>query len=332
MPDVLCLRPEANFHAVGVTPPEGLDIIYRDPIDADVPDLMQQVRALVIPAVGPALSSDLFRSTTLRLVQITGAGLDRVDQAVLTQEGIALANVPGGSNAAVAEYVTANAIAISRGFFAATEPLRGGNYAAHRAAMVAANLKGLGGLTVGIVGLGIIGLAVAERCHAMGAQISYHDPGSARDSTALDRIGAQPHSLDDLLATADIISLHVPLIDSTRNLIDAARLALLKPDAILINAARGSIVDEAALAAALEAGRIGGAAVDVYSTEPPTADNPLLTLSATASARLILTPHIAGVSQQAFQHLFAQAWENVARVLIDDEPPHHAVTTRPKPT
>ena len=128
------------------------------------------------------------------------------------------------------------------------------------------------------------------------------------------------HNLEDGLA---IVTLHVPLQDGTRGLIGAAEIGLVKPGAILVNAARGGIVDEAALAEALEAGRIGGAVVDVYSTEPPAPDNPLLTLSAVAAQRLILTPHIAGVTRQAWASLFAEAWNNVARVLLQGEPACH---------
>ena len=325
MSDVICLRPRADFDAVEVAPPEGLEIAYCAPGDADLAERMASARALVIPAVGPALPAALFRGTALRLVQITGAGLDRVDRAVLAEEGIALANVPGGSNTAVAEYVTASAIALSRGFFAASGPLRAGEYVSHRAAMIAASLNGLGGLTVGLIGLGTIGMAVAQRCHAMGAKIVYHDPQPQSDTVALQQLDARSLSLEDLLATVDIVSLHLPLMDSTRNLIDAARIAQMKPGAILINAARGGIVDEAALAEALRQGRIGGAAVDVYSSEPPPPDNPLFVLDAATSARLILTPHIAGVSRQASQHLFAEAWANVARVMIDGQPPLHVI-------
>jgi phosphoglycerate dehydrogenase-like enzyme len=323
--DVLCLRPEADFLSIGVTPPAALSIAYRGPADADVPALMTAAKALVIPAVGPALPGDLFRGTALRLVQVTGAGLDRLDRKVLAEEGIPLANVPGGSNAALAEYVVANALSLSRGFHAATAALRAGDYAEHRKRMVGANLRGLGGLTVGFVGLGTIGLAVAARCHGMGARIAYFDPAPPRDPAALAQIGAQAMDLDALLGAADVVTLHVPLIDATRNLIDARRLSLMKPGAILINAARGGIVDEAALAAALEEGRLGGAAVDVYSTEPPPPDNPLLNVSAAAASRLILTPHIAGVSLQASQYLFAEAWRNVERVLLRGEAPENVV-------
>jgi phosphoglycerate dehydrogenase-like enzyme len=323
--DVVCLRPEKDFTSIGVTPPPALSITYIAPADPDLPALLKDARALILPAVGPALPGDLFRGTALRLVQVTGAGLDRLDRKVLAEEGIPLANVPGGSNAALAEYCVATSLALLRGFAASTAPLRAGRYAAHRQAMVAAVHRGLGGLTVGLVGLGTIGLAVATAFRAMGASIVYHDPAPPRDPAALDRLGARAIDLDALLAEADVVSLHVPLMETTRNLLDADRLARMKPGAILINAARGGIVDEAALAAALESGHLGGAAVDVYSTEPPAPDNPLLGVSDAAAARLILTPHIAGVSLQASQHLFREAWDNVVRVVVDGRPALYVV-------
>ena len=323
--DVVCLRPEKDFLALGVVPPQALAIAYASPADPDLPDRLREARALVLPAVGPALPGALFRGTALRLVQVTGAGVDRLDRAVLAEEGIPLANVAGGSNEALAEYCVATSLALLRGFGASTRPLRAGRYAVHRQAMVAAVHRGLGGLTVGLVGMGTIGLAVATAFRAMGASIVYHDPAPPRDTEALARLGARAMDLDALLATADVVSLHVPLLPATVNLIDARRLGLMKPDAILINAARGGIVDEAALAAALEGGKLGGAAVDVYSTEPPATDNPLLGLSEAAAPRLILTPHIAGVSMQASRHLFREAWDNVVRVLIDGEPPRYLV-------
>lgn len=320
MTDVLCLRPEADFLAVGITPPGGLKISYRAPGDSDVAVLMKSAQALVIPAVGPALPGELFRGTALKLVQVTGAGLDRLDRAVLAGEGIALANVPGGSNAALAEYVVANALSLLRGFHGAGPALRAGNYAAHRKAMVDAVLRGLGGLTVGLVGIGTIGRAVADRCRQMGAEIAWYDPAPPRDAPG------RAMELDALIAEADVLTLHVPLIDATRGLIDARRIGLMKPNAVLINAARGGIVDEAALALALHEGQIAGAAVDVYASEPPEEGNPLLALRGEAERRLILTPHVAGVSLQASQYLFSEAWANVERVLIHGDTPKYRVS------
>jgi phosphoglycerate dehydrogenase-like enzyme len=182
------------------------------------------------------------------------------------------------------------------------------------------NPSGLDGLTAGIVGLGVIGLAVAEAFHQHGCKIFYFDPAS-RDMSAA-AFHAQFVPFDELLKAADVITLHVPLLPSTQGLIRARELALMKSGAILIHASRGGIVDEAALAAALNSGHLGGAAVDVYSTEPPTDDNPLFSLTGAAARRVLLTPHIAGVTRQASAFLFRSAWRNIERVLLANEPPH----------
>jgi len=317
---VLCLRPEADFARVDAPAPASLSVAYHKPDDAAVPQLIRQADALVIPAVGPKLAPALFDGTQLKLVQVTGAGLDRLDQAVLTKLGIPVANVPGGSNSAVAEYAVTSASLLLRRLGWANAEIARGNYAGFRARMVADNLAGLEGLMVGVVGFGTIGVAVARAFHAAGARLCFHDP-APRDPAVAAALGAAALPLDELLATADVVTLHVPLLPATQGLIGARELARMKPGAVLIQAARGGIVDEAALAAALMSGHLGGAAVDVYSTEPPSADNPLLKVTGEAAARLLLTPHIAGVTRQASALLFRSAWENVERVLVRGEAP-----------
>jgi phosphoglycerate dehydrogenase-like enzyme len=317
---VLCLRPEADFTRVGAAAPASLAVSYHRPDDAAVPQLIRRAGALVIPAVGPKLAPALFEGTQLRLVQITGAGLDRLDRAALTRLGIAVANVPGGSNSAVAEYAVTSASLLLRRLAWSSAEIARGNYVAFRARMVADNLAGLEGLLVGVVGFGTIGVAVARAFHAAGARLCFHDP-APRDPAVAAALNAAALPLDELLATADVVTLHVPLLPATHGLIGARELARMKPGAILIQAARGGIVDEAALADALSSGHLGGAAVDVYSVEPPGADNPLLKLTGEAASRLLLTPHIAGVTRQASALLFRSAWENVERVLVRGEAP-----------
>lgn len=312
--DVVCLRPEADFHKVGVAPPEGLAISFRAPSADDLGDLVRDARALVVPAVGPALPPALFEESAVKLVQVTGAGVDRLDRAAMERLGIAVANVPGGSNAALAEYAVATAIFLLRRFGESTACIRRGDYAAHRADLVKDLPPGLEGMTVGLIGLGTIGLDVARAFHRMGAAIAYADP-APRDPAAADAIGAVSLDLATLLATADVVSLHVPLIPATKGLIGAAELATMKPGAVLIHASRGGIVDEEALARTLEEGRIAGAAVDVYSSELPEPTNPLIELASPAADRLILTPHIAGVTRQAWATLFRTAWDNVVASL-----------------
>ena len=318
--NVLCLRPEADFTRVDAPAPSTLKVTYRKPDDADVPGLMKASDALIIPAVGPKLSPALFEGGKIKLVQVTGAGLDRLDRDAMTKFAIPVANVAGGSNGAVAEYAVTNASLLLRRFAWADAEIKSGNYAAFRARMVSDNLAGLDGLLVGLVGFGAIGLAVAQAFHRMGCRVCYYDP-APRDPAAAKAIGAESMALDDLLKAADVVSLHVPLIKETTGLIGERELSLMKPSAVLVQASRGGVVDEAALAAALSAGKIGGAAVDVYSTEPPTPDNPLLKLEGEGAKRVLFTPHIAGVTRQSWTYLFRSSWDNIERVLLRSEAP-----------
>lgn len=321
-PAVLCLRPKADFERTGALPPPSLDVTYRGPGDADVPALMKVVSALVIPAVGPALSPALFEGAALKLIQVTGAGLDRLDRAAMERLGLPVANVPGGSNLAVAEYAVTMASVLLRRFVRADAEIRRGNYSAFRAQMIDDNLGGLDGLLVGVVGLGTIGLAVAQAFTSMGCRICFYDPAPPHPA-AVRALGAESMSLDGLLKASDVVTLHLPLLPTTKNLIGDREMALMKPGAVLIQASRGGIVDELALAAHLRAGHLGGAAIDVYSSEPPGIGNALLALDGEAAQRVLFTPHIAGVTRQSAAFLGRSAWRNVERVLIDGEPPLH---------
>ena len=323
MSDVLCLRPQADFARVDALAPASLSVSYHAPDDAAVPELMRKAQALVIPAVGPKLAPSLFKDTALKLVQVTGAGLDRLDKAALTKAGIPVANVPGGSNSALAEYTVSTASMLLRRFAWADAEIKRGNYAAFRAKLMGANLTGIEGLLVGVVGLGVIGMAVAKAFAKAGCRVCYYDPAPA-DPQAAQTMGAKAMPLDELLRSADVVTLHVPLLPATTGLIGAGQLASMKKDAVLIQASRGGIVDEQALADCLRAGHLGGAAVDVYSTEPPAADNPLLKLDGEAAHRLLLTPHIAGVTRQSAAFLFRSSWQNVERVLKGAAPLHRA--------
>jgi phosphoglycerate dehydrogenase-like enzyme len=319
---VLCLRPEADFIRVDAPAPPARGVNYRKPDDADVPALMRASDALIIPAVGPKLPPALFEGSAIKFVQVTGAGLDRLDREAMVQLGIPVANVAGGSNGALAEYAVTCASLLLRRFAWADTEIKNGNYAAFRARMVGENLAGLDGLLVGLVGFGTIGMAVAQAFQRMGGGIVFHDP-SPRDMAAATAMGAKPMALDALLQAADVVTLHVPLLPETKGLIGERELGLMKANAVLIQASRGGVVDERALAASLRVGKIAGAAVDVYSTEPPAADNPLLGLTGEAADRLILTPHIAGVTRQSWTYLFRSAWENIERVLLRGEAPRN---------
>ena len=319
--DVLCLRPEADFTRVGVTPPAQLTIAYRKPDDPQLHMILKEVRALIIPAVGGRLAPSMFEGGKIQLVQVTGAGVDRLDEASMKKLGIAVANVPGGSNSAVAEYAVGCAIVLLRRLAWSDMEIRDANYVSFRGRMIADNLPGLEGLTVGVVGMGTVGFAVAEAFRRFGCEIVYCDP-TPRDEAAA-KIGAKALPLEELLKASDIVSLHVPLLPQTRSMIGARQLTAMKPGAVLIQASRGGIVNEVALAAHLNSGHLGGAAVDVYSVEPPDTDNPLFALEGEAAHRVLFTPHIAGVTRQSAATLFREAWANVERVLIKGEEPQN---------
>lgn len=317
--DVVCLRPKADFDRVDAPAPDTFSVAYKAPNDPDLPDLLKTARAVVMPAVGPKLAPALFENSAIKLVQVTGAGLDRLDQQAMTRLGIPVANVPGGSNSAVAEYAVTTASMLLRRLAWADTEIKRGRYAEFRTRMLADNLAGLDGLLVGVVGFGTIGIAVAQAFARAGAKLCYFDPKPPRPEAA-EKLQAPSLSLDDLLAQADVVTLHVPLIETTRGLIGPEQLARMKREAVLIQASRGGIVDEAALADALTAGRIAGAAVDVYSTEPPGEDNSLFKLTGDAQNRILFAPHIAGVTRQSAAFLFRASWQNVERVLVKNEP------------
>ncbi|MDH3288238.1 MAG: NAD(P)-binding domain-containing protein [Betaproteobacteria bacterium] len=322
--DVICLRPESDFLRAGVTPPAALKIVYRGHDDSDTPVLVAAARGVVIAAVGPKLPAALFENSAVKIVQVTGAGVDRVDEPALKRLGIAVCNVPGGSNAAVADYAVTTASVLLRRFAWADREIRAGNYANFRGRMMADNLSGLDGLVVGMVGLGTIGLAVARAYHQRGCTMLYFDP-APRDKAAADAFGAKAVPLEALLRASDVVSLHVPLLPAIRGMIGDVELVAMKPGAVLIQASRGGIVDEAALARHLASGHLGGAAVDVYSQEPPAANNPLLALRGDAADRLLLTPHVAGVTRQAMAVLLKSAWDNVEAVFTKGSVPLNRV-------
>ncbi len=175
------------------------------------------------------------------------------------------------------------------------------------------------GCKIGLLGFGNIGRAVATLAVAMGAAVSYFAPH--RQSPEINRQYSVTYKkLDDLLATSNVISLHLPLNEQTRGLIGARELLLMPKGSMLVNTARGEIVDQAALCEALESGRLDGAALDTFAPEPPPADHPLFQLSAAASNRLLLTPHSAGVTLGSYKRMIENALENMARVMRDELP------------
>jgi D-3-phosphoglycerate dehydrogenase len=245
----------------------------------------------------------------VRVVSEYGIGYDNIDVAAATDLGVWVTNVPGFCTNEVAEHTIALMLALLRRLTALDRVVRGGGWGSG----AAGPMRRFSTLTHGIIGFGRIGQATARRSAALGFRVVAHSPTSA--STRAASLGATAVGLDELLKTADIVSLHCPATDATRGFINARTLALMKPTAYLINVGRGSLVDEAALVAALTSGTIAGAALDVFAPEPPSADNPLFKLD-----NVLLTPHAAFHSDDSIADLQSSAAENVVAALTGKTP------------
>jgi len=244
-----------------------------------------------------------------KIIARYGIGVDNVDLVAATRAGILVTNVPDYCVDEVSDHALALMLALARQIVLGDGAVREGRWdvVAH------AGIRRLRGQTLGLLGFGKIARAVAAKVQAIGMKVLAYDPYV--DSELIAPYGAEAVNLDRLLAEADALSVHVPLSPETRNLIGEGELARMKPTAFLINTSRGGIVDEQALAEALNAGRIGGAALDVLSVEPPPLDHPLRKLP-----NVILTPHFAFYSRESVIELQTKAAEEVARALKGDPP------------
>jgi D-3-phosphoglycerate dehydrogenase len=255
---------------------------------------------------------DVGAATGVQLWQVLGTGLDHTEVAHIHSRGLWLANTPGQFSAiALAEHALLLILALAK-------RLREAEANAHAGRMYHPVGDELAGQTLGLVGLGASGGELGRRAHALGMRVRGVDVVAVTPER-LAEIGVERSAgldgLDDLLRESDYVSLHVPLTHDTRHLIDARRLALLKPTAALINVARGRIVDEDALAAALAARCFAGAGLDVFGEEPLTSANPLLALD-----NVIATPHTAGVTRGTSRRRSTVCVENALRVLNGEEP------------
>ncbi|HEX4859242.1 MAG TPA: hydroxyacid dehydrogenase [Usitatibacteraceae bacterium] len=235
-----------------------------------------------------------------------GVGLDNIDVATCKARGIEVIPATGANALAVAEYVIGTAMLLLRGTYLSSAAVADGKWPRN----VLSNGRETAGKTLGLVGFGGIGQLTAQLARGLGMRVLAHDPLIPAGASVWKAQQTEPASLDELLAAADVVSLHVPLIDTTRNLLNAARLATMKSGAILINTARGGIVDEAALAAALRAGRLGGAALDVFEAEPLPAGSVFA-----GCPNILLTPHIAGVTAESNERVSSMIAERVGRFL-----------------
>jgi D-3-phosphoglycerate dehydrogenase len=264
--------------------------------------LLPDYDALIVRSQVQVDSAAIAAGTRLKVVGRAGVGVDNIDVAAATSAGIAVVNAPTANTLAAAEHTMALMLVLARRVAAADASVRRGEW--RRAEFMGTEL---GGKTLGILGLGRVGLAVADRARAFAMNLLGSDPLVSAEAAAT--YGVRLVDVDELLRESDVVTLHVPLVAQTRGLINAPRLGRMKRGALLINVARGGVVDEAALAVALTSGQLGGAAIDVFAHEP-LGDSPLL-----SAPNTVLTPHLGASTAEAQARASLEVVQGVLDVL-----------------
>lgn len=289
----------------------GFNINYQPKLVDDRTALLGEVasaNAIIVRNRTQVDAELLIAAPKLKAVGRLGVGLDNIDVPACTEKGIAVLPATGANAISVAEYVIGTALSLTRGAFTSNDEMIEGHWP--RAQL--GNGGEVFGRQLGLLGFGTIAQQVAKRALSLGMRVAAYDPFLPSDDAAW--TGVENLEIDQLLRTSDIVSLHVPLTEKTRNLIDATELQIMKSNAILINTARGGIVNEPSLIAALKSNKIAGAALDVFEHEP---------LDRAAGARfancpnLILTPHIAGVTAEGNERVSALTVANVKAALSE---------------
>ena len=285
------------------------DVLYDPKLVDDAPRLKAEAAgadAFIVRNRTQVRGDLLAALEVCKVVGRLGVGLDNIDVPGCEARGMQVIPATGANALSVAEYVIGTAMLLLRGAYQSTAAVAGGQWP--RTPL--SNGREIAGKTLGLVGFGSIGQLTAKLARGLGMQVAAFDSMMDEDHPAYVAAGARNAGLDEVITMSDVVSLHVPLVDSTRGLLNAARIGSMKRGAVLVNTARGGIVDEVALAAALKSGKIGGAAIDVFGTEPlPTAPH------FEGCPNLVLTPHIAGVTAEANERVSFLIAEKVGELL-----------------
>ncbi len=264
------------------------------------------------------IDRDMCRAmSNVKLIQQPSTGYDHIDIDACAEAGVPVANAGGANSVSVAEYTIMAALALLKRLLYAHQKTMEGEWPQWR--LMEMGTFDLEGKTWGIIGLGRIGREVAKRVKAFGVRVLYYDKVRL-EREAEEELGVTYRPLARLLRESDVVSIHVPLTSETRGMIGERELRMMKPTAVFINPSRGELVDEEALARALSERWIAGAAVDVYSTEPPPREHPLLELARSGEANIIVTPHIAGANTDARSRIIQFSIMNIINVLRGGKP------------
>lgn len=293
--------------------PVGADVTFVSALSRDV---VADAEALLV-TLQPVGAELLEAMPRCRIVSRAGTGVDLIDIEAATRRGIWVANVPDYAVDEVSTHAIGLILAHARRIPGMLEVVQGGGWDGR----AAGRIRRLRGQTLGIFGFGRIGQAVAAKAGHLGVRILAHDPYVPGERMV--ELGVEPVGFEELLGRSDFITLHMPLTPETHHMIDRSALALVRPEAVLVNTARGGLVDEGALAAAVREGRLAGAALDVLEEEPPPPDHPLL-----GEERIWVTPHAAWYSEEAGQEMIRTACQNVSLVFRGERPLHPVNTPK----
>ncbi len=304
-------QPPAILDIARSLAPAGFDLVVVDP---GTPEFYQAAAdAEYFIGLARQMGGEFFRAAPkLKLVQLLSAGYDRVDIEAAKKAKVPVANNGGANAIAVAEHTMALMLAVLKRVVRFHNDLVAGKW--RGADSPETRVYELAGRTLGIVGLGNIGKKVARRAAAFDMRVRYYDIARLTLDQE-DALGVEFALFPELLRTADVVSLHVPLDDSTRGMLGAREIALMKRSAIVVNTCRGPVIDEAALYAALKDDRLAGAGLDVFADEPPAKDHPLFALPT-----VTLTPHSAGPTWENWTARFRNGFDNIQRVARGDRP------------
>jgi len=303
MPKVL-ISDKMSPTAVAVLEQRGVEVLFRPGLDPEaLAAALADADGLVVRSATKATRELIAGAPGLKVIGRAGIGVDNIDVQAATERGVVVMNTPGGNSVTTAEHAITLMLALARQIPAADRSTRAGKWEKSRFMGVE-----MTGKTLGVIGCGNIGAIVAERALGLRMHVVAYDPYLSPDRAR--DLGVDKVELDTLLARADFISLHVPLTAETRDIIDAEALAKTKPGVFVINCARGGLVVEADLEAALRSGRVAGAALDVFAVEPAR-DNPLFALE-----QVIATPHLGASTAEAQEKVAVQVAEQVADYLL----------------
>ncbi|MBI2705512.1 MAG: hydroxyacid dehydrogenase [Actinobacteria bacterium] len=319
MKAVLQYRATAGFRQfISATAPDWLSVAIIDEDDRETFAREMTDTAVLLHVLEPVTAEVIAAAPRLQLIQKLGVGVNTIDLDAARAHGVGVANMPGTNTAAVAEHTLALMLAVLRRVVsvdAATRAGRGWRLSDE----VVDTMGEIGGKTVGLVGFGAVGQHLAHVLRALGATVLY-TATAPKDHVPAEL--AEWRDLPDLLAGSDIVSLHAPLTTATQQLLDAAAIMSMKRGAVLVNTARGGLVDEAALVDALRSRQLRGAGLDVFTQEPVDPANPLLTLD-----NVVVAPHLAWLTPETLHRSMGVAFENCRRVR-DREPLLHEVVPR----